>query len=99
MAWLLFGVNVVWQGKCDDEPSLTPALQVARERMKQIALQLGRHQRSCGLDVDPEEYATSHLHCGLMEVSDAAVVDTVVPPSNTGRVLSVHDVSCLVALC
>lgn len=56
------------QGKSDDEPSLPPALKVAKEKSIAIALQLGRHQRDCGLAVDPHDYASSVLKFGLMEV-------------------------------
>jgi hypothetical protein len=49
-------------------------LQAARERAKKIALELGREQRDCGLDIDPIDYAQNTLHFGLMEVGNAGAV-------------------------
>lgn len=58
----------MFQGKCADEPSLPPSLQEAKAKTIQIATQLGRYQRDCGLAVDPHEYASTILNFGLMEV-------------------------------
>ena len=59
---------LVFQGKCDDEPSLPPSLVDAKARTIQIATNLGRYQRECGLAVDPHDYASNVLNFGLMEV-------------------------------
>ena len=59
---------LVSQGKSEEEPSLTPALALARTQATDIAKQLGRIQRDFGLSVDPEEYADTHLNFGLVEV-------------------------------
>ncbi|XP_021720755.1 DExH-box ATP-dependent RNA helicase DExH11-like [Chenopodium quinoa] len=58
----------VFQQKNTSEPSLTPKLSAAVQRLYDTAIRLGQLQASFQLPVDPEEYARENLKFGLVEV-------------------------------
>eukprot|EP00850_Spirogloea_muscicola_P020625 SM000222S06966 [mRNA] locus=s222:39028:49965:- [translate_table: standard] len=59
---------LVFQQKDASDPTLTPTLAAACNRVYKIALSLGELQRHYGLPVAPEEYAAGALRFGLVEV-------------------------------
>eukprot|EP00850_Spirogloea_muscicola_P022751 SM000310S11942 [mRNA] locus=s310:66821:77710:+ [translate_table: standard] len=59
---------LVFQQKDASDPTLTPTLAAACDRVYKIALSLGELQRHYGLPVAPEEYAAGALRFGLVEV-------------------------------
>lgn len=56
------------QEKNASEPELTPELAAARDSTVSLALQAGLVQQQAGLQLTPEEVATSTLKFGLAEV-------------------------------
>ncbi|KAL0370825.1 UNVERIFIED_CONTAM: DExH-box ATP-dependent RNA helicase DExH11 [Sesamum angustifolium] len=58
----------VFQQKNTSEPSLTPKLSQAKERLYDTAIKLGELQAKFKLQVDPLEYAHENLKFGLVEV-------------------------------
>lgn len=58
----------VFQQKNASEPSLTPKLSAAVQRLYDTAIRLGLLQADFNLPVDPEEYARENLKFGLVEV-------------------------------
>ncbi|KAL0389105.1 UNVERIFIED_CONTAM: DExH-box ATP-dependent RNA helicase DExH11 [Sesamum calycinum] len=58
----------VFQQKNTSEPSLTPKLSQAKERLYDTAIRLGELQAKFKLQVDPLEYAHENLKFGLVEV-------------------------------
>ncbi|GKV33028.1 hypothetical protein SLEP1_g41582 [Rubroshorea leprosula] len=59
---------LVFQQKNTSEPSLTPKLSQAKQRLYDTAIQLGELQAQCKLQITPEEYAKENLKFGLVEV-------------------------------
>ncbi|KAI3427058.1 hypothetical protein D9Q98_006998 [Chlorella vulgaris] len=59
---------LVFQEKNASEPELTPELAAARDSTVSLALQAGLVQQQAGLQLTPEEFATSTLKFGLAEV-------------------------------
>ncbi|KAE9591144.1 hypothetical protein Lal_00039818 [Lupinus albus] len=58
----------VFQQKNTSEPSLTPKLSEARNRLYSTAIRLGECQVHFHLPINPEEYAQQNLKFGLVEV-------------------------------
>lgn len=58
----------VFQQKNASEPSLTPKLSAAVQRLYDTAIRLGQLQADFQLPVSPEEYARENLKFGLVEV-------------------------------
>ncbi|KAL8159337.1 hypothetical protein V2J09_000874 [Rumex salicifolius] len=58
----------VFQQRNTSEPSLTPKLTHAKERLNKTAIILGRIQAEFKLQIDPREYAAENLKFGLVEV-------------------------------
>ncbi|XP_038706766.1 DExH-box ATP-dependent RNA helicase DExH11 isoform X2 [Tripterygium wilfordii] len=58
----------VFQQKNTSEPSLTPKLSQAKERLYNTAIRLGELQAQFNLQIDPQEYAQDNLKFGLVEV-------------------------------
>lgn len=58
----------VFQQKNTSEPSLTPKLLQAKQRLYETAIRLGDAQALCNLQINPEEYARENLKFGLVEV-------------------------------
>ncbi|KAM6578144.1 hypothetical protein CsatB_029981 [Cannabis sativa] len=58
----------VFQQKNASDPSLTPKLSQAKQRLYNTAIQLGELQAGFKLQINPEEYARENLKFGLMEV-------------------------------
>lgn len=59
---------LVFQQSNTSEPSLTPKLANAKQRLYNTAIRLGELQARFKLAVDPEEYARENLKFGLVEV-------------------------------
>ncbi|XP_031486566.1 DExH-box ATP-dependent RNA helicase DExH11 isoform X1 [Nymphaea colorata] len=59
---------LVFQQTNTSEPSLTPKLARARQRLFETAIKLGELQAFFKLAVNPEDYARDNLKFGLMEV-------------------------------
>ncbi|TMW67409.1 hypothetical protein Poli38472_011029 [Pythium oligandrum] len=59
---------LIFQEKTQNEPTLTPRLEQARETVKRIAESLGVIQLQEHLDIDPAVYCKNSLNFGLMEV-------------------------------
>jgi antiviral helicase SKI2 len=59
---------LIFQEKSQSEPTLTPALEDAREVVKAIAESLGLIQLEQHLEIDPAVYCKGALNFGLMEV-------------------------------
>jgi len=59
--------SLVFQERAADEPTLTPRLEAARDKMLHIADSLAGVQLECGLDIDPEEFRKC-CNFGMMEV-------------------------------
>ncbi|XP_057953252.1 DExH-box ATP-dependent RNA helicase DExH11 [Malania oleifera] len=59
---------LVFQQKNASEPSLTPKLSEARQRLYDTAIRLGELQAEFKLQIDPQEYAQENLKFGLVEV-------------------------------
>lgn len=59
---------LVFQQKNTSEPTLTPKLTHAKNRLYATAIKLGELQAQCKVSVDPEEYAQENLKFGLVEV-------------------------------
>ncbi|KAK9940700.1 hypothetical protein M0R45_017345 [Rubus argutus] len=60
--------SFVFQQKNTSEPSLTPKLSMAKERLYNTAIKLGELQAYFNLPINPEEYAKENLKFGLVEV-------------------------------
>ncbi|XP_024161355.1 DExH-box ATP-dependent RNA helicase DExH11 isoform X1 [Rosa chinensis] len=60
--------SFVFQQKNTSEPSLTPKLSMAKERLYNTAIRLGECQAYFKLPINPEEYAKENLKFGLVEV-------------------------------
>ncbi|KAI9196543.1 hypothetical protein LWI28_024817 [Acer negundo] len=58
----------VFQQKNTSEPSLTPKLSQAKQRLYNTAIRLGELQANFKLQIDPAEYAQDNLKFGLVEV-------------------------------
>ncbi|XP_031255224.1 DExH-box ATP-dependent RNA helicase DExH11 isoform X2 [Pistacia vera] len=58
----------VFQQKNTSEPSLTPELSEAKQRLYNTAIRLGELQAHFKLQIDPVEYARENLKFGLVEV-------------------------------
>lgn len=58
----------VFQQKNTSEPSLTPKLSKARQRLYLTAMRLGELQAEFKLSINPEEYAKENLKFGLVQV-------------------------------
>ncbi|XP_020972282.1 DExH-box ATP-dependent RNA helicase DExH11 isoform X3 [Arachis ipaensis] len=58
----------VFQQKNTSDPSLTPTLAKARQRLYNTAIRLGELQAHFHLPINPEEYAQENLKFGLVEV-------------------------------
>ncbi|KAG9154188.1 hypothetical protein Leryth_000664 [Lithospermum erythrorhizon] len=58
----------VFQQKKTSEPSLTPKLSQAKQRLYDTAKRLGQLQAYFKLQIDPEEYVRDNLKFGLVEV-------------------------------
>ncbi|KAL1370055.1 hypothetical protein AAHE18_01G032100 [Arachis hypogaea] len=58
----------VFQQKNTSDPSLTPTLAKARQRLYNTAIRLGKLQADFHLPINPEEYAQENLKFGLVEV-------------------------------
>lgn len=58
----------VFQQRNASEPSLTPKLSAAVQRLYDTAIRLGELQAAFNLPVSPEEYAKENLKFGLVEV-------------------------------
>lgn len=58
----------VFQQKNASEPSLTPRLSDAKNRLYKTAIRLGELQAQFNLPISPEEYAQENLKFGLVEV-------------------------------
>ncbi|XP_022997907.1 DExH-box ATP-dependent RNA helicase DExH11 isoform X1 [Cucurbita maxima] len=58
----------VFQQRNTSEPSLTPKLSMAKKRLYETAIRLGKLQAQFRLPVDCEEYARDNLKFGLVEV-------------------------------
>ncbi|XP_057789861.1 DExH-box ATP-dependent RNA helicase DExH11 isoform X1 [Salvia miltiorrhiza] len=58
----------VFQQRNTSEPSLTPRLAQAKNRLCDTAIRLGKLQAEFKVQVDPEEYARENLKFGLVEV-------------------------------
>lgn len=59
---------LVFQQKNTSEPSLTPKLSQAKQRLYNTAIRLGELQAQFKLQISPEEYAQDNLKFGLVEV-------------------------------
>ncbi|OQS03546.1 DEAD/DEAH box RNA helicase, partial [Thraustotheca clavata] len=59
---------LIFQEKTQNAPTLTPRLVHAQNTVKAIATSLGLIQLECHLEIDPNEYVTTTLNFGLMEV-------------------------------
>ncbi|CAL5426810.1 unnamed protein product [Camellia sinensis] len=59
---------LVFQQKNTSDPSLTPRLAQAKQRLYEIAIRLGELQAHCKVQINPEEYAQENLKFGLVEV-------------------------------
>jgi antiviral helicase SKI2 len=60
---------LIFQRKNDDEPVLTPSMEDARATVDRIAKAVGTAQAECGLDINPDDFASSSLKWGLAEVT------------------------------
>lgn len=60
--------SFVFQQRNTSEPSLTPKLLDAKQRLYDTALRLGQLQAQFNLQVDPEDYVKENLKFGLVEV-------------------------------
>ncbi|KAK7301822.1 hypothetical protein RJT34_12698 [Clitoria ternatea] len=58
----------VFQQKNTSEPSLTPNLSEAKDRLYKTAIRLGELQADFKLSINPQEYAQENLKFGLVEV-------------------------------
>ncbi|KAI3765479.1 hypothetical protein L2E82_15514 [Cichorium intybus] len=58
----------VFQQRNASEPSLTPRLSHAKQRLYDTAIKLGKLQSRFKIQIDPEEYARENLKFGLVEV-------------------------------
>ncbi|CAL1402203.1 unnamed protein product [Linum trigynum] len=58
----------VFQQRNTSDPSLTPKLKQAKERLYNTAIRLGELQAGHNLQINPEEYAQENLKFGLVEV-------------------------------
>ncbi|XP_076936450.1 DExH-box ATP-dependent RNA helicase DExH11-like, partial [Bidens hawaiensis] len=58
----------VFQQRNASEPSLTPRLAKARDRLYDTAIKLGNLQAKFKIQIEPEEYARENLKFGLVEV-------------------------------
>ncbi|CAH1423609.1 unnamed protein product [Lactuca virosa] len=58
----------VFQQRKASEPSLTPRLLQAKERLYDTAIKLGELQSQFKIQIDPQEYAQENLKFGLVEV-------------------------------
>lgn len=58
----------VFQQRNASEPSLTPKLSEAKQRLYNTAIRLGELQAQFKLQIDPQEYARENLKFGLVEV-------------------------------
>ncbi|KAK9078766.1 hypothetical protein SSX86_002824 [Deinandra increscens subsp. villosa] len=58
----------VFQQRNASEPSLTPRLAQARQRLYDTAIKLGELQAHFKIQIEPEEYARENLKFGLVEV-------------------------------
>ncbi|KAJ6670688.1 ATP-DEPENDENT RNA AND DNA HELICASE [Salix viminalis] len=58
----------VFQQRKTSEPSLTPRLSQAKNRLYSTAIRLGELQSNYNLQINPEEYANENLKFGLVEV-------------------------------
>ncbi|XP_063947623.1 DExH-box ATP-dependent RNA helicase DExH11 isoform X2 [Daucus carota subsp. sativus] len=58
----------VFQQRNASEPSLTPKLSEATQRLYNTAIRLGELQAQFKLQIDPQEYARENLKFGLVEV-------------------------------
>ncbi|MED6204578.1 Antiviral helicase ski2 [Stylosanthes scabra] len=58
----------VFQQKNTSDPSLTPTLTNARNRLYNTAIRLGELQAHFNLPINPQEYAQENLKFGLVEV-------------------------------
>ncbi|KAM7527413.1 hypothetical protein LguiB_030823 [Lonicera macranthoides] len=59
---------LVFQQKNTSEPSLTPKLSQAKQRLLDTAKRLGELQANFNVQVEPDEYAQENLKFGLVEV-------------------------------
>ncbi|XP_059626534.1 DExH-box ATP-dependent RNA helicase DExH11 isoform X2 [Cornus florida] len=59
---------LVFQQKNTSEPSFTPKLLEAKQRLYNTAIRLAELQAQFNLQIDPEEYARDNLKFGLVEV-------------------------------
>lgn len=59
---------LVFQQKNTSEPSLTPKLALAKQRLYDTAIRLGELQAGFKVAVDPKDYARDNLKFGLVEV-------------------------------
>ena len=57
---------VLQSRQCKDIPSLTPTLEIAKDKMLEIAARLEYMQQRLGVEIDPDYLATS-VNIGLME--------------------------------
>lgn len=58
----------VFQQRNASEPSLTPKLSQAKQRLYDTAIRLGKLQAEFKVQINPEEYARENLKFGLVEV-------------------------------
>ncbi|KAI7756452.1 hypothetical protein M8C21_002341 [Ambrosia artemisiifolia] len=58
----------VFQQRNASEPSLTPRLAQAKQRLYDTAIKLGQLQAHFNIQIEPEEYARENLKFGLVEV-------------------------------
>lgn len=58
----------VFQQKNASEPSLTPKLSQAKQRLYDTAVRLGQLQAQFNIQIDPEDYVKENLKFGLVEV-------------------------------
>nr|XP_043623499.1 DExH-box ATP-dependent RNA helicase DExH11 [Erigeron canadensis] len=58
----------VFQQRNASEPSLTPRLSRAKERLYNTAISLGELQGKFNIHIEPQEYASENLKFGLVEV-------------------------------
>lgn len=58
----------VFQQRNASEPSLTPRLAKAKQRLYETAIKLGELQARFKIQIEPEEYARENLKFGLVEV-------------------------------
>jgi antiviral helicase SKI2 len=58
----------VFQQRNASEPSLTPKLALAKQRLLDTAIRLGQLQTENKINIEPQEYAQENLKFGLVEV-------------------------------